>query len=167
VIASGFEFQDALIASPYAAVEGYPILLSGQDRLHGDTEEALDDLGVQESIVVGNPSEIGNEVLAELPVEEPVRVNNPNHYSNAVEVARYFDSPGQEMYIATGEVFADAISGGVLAAQEETGIMLVGDTVPSEISDYLLEEEIVNVKLFGGEAAISDDVAKDLADILD
>jgi len=167
VIASGLEFQDALIASPYAAVEGYPILLSRQGELHEDTEKALDALGAQKSLVVGNPLEIGDEVLAELPDEAPERINNTAHYSNAVEVARYFDTPADEMYVATGEVFADAISGGVLAARENSGILLVGDTVPGEISSYLIEKNMTNVKIFGGEAAVDNNVAKGLSEILD
>ena len=167
VIASGLEFQDALIASPYAAVEGYPILLSRQGELHEDTEKALDALGAQKSLVVGNPTEIGDEVLTELPGETPERINNTAHYSNAVEAAQYFDTPAEEMYVATGEVFADAISGGVLAARENSGILLVGDTVPGEISSYLIEKNITNVKIFGGEAAVDNNVAKGLSEILD
>lgn len=155
-VVNGLNFKDALIASPYAAVEGQPVLLTREDSIPGDTAEALENLGIERSLVVGNTDKVTDEVLGELPQGE--RLSNPGHYSNAVEAARYFEPEKEKLYVATGEAFADALAGGVLAAVNNRGIMLVDDSLSGEVSEYLEEEGVNEIVIFGGEAAVSRDV---------
>jgi len=163
ILASGRDFQDALIASPYAAVNGIPVLLSAPEELPGYTAEALEELQVRETIIVGDVEKISSTLMEDLP--HPERVSNPEHYSNSVEVARYFDTEPDRAYMATGNVFADAIAGGVLAAQNENGIFLTGDRIPEEIKEYFMEKETGEIVMFGGEKAISGEVEDSVASL--
>ena len=163
VIAYGNDFKDALIASPYAAVEGHPILLSGTDSVSEHTMNALETLDLNNTVVVGGPDKISDHVVNDLPLGERVHSDPAwDHYSNAVAAASYFEPASNKIYFATGEDFADAIAGGVLAAKENSGIMLVDDTVPIEVNDYLINKNISTVPFLGGPAAVSDKVKQEL-----
>jgi len=153
VVVSGRRFQDALVASPYAAAEGMPVLLSKPGEVPKPTRKALEKLGVQETVVVGHSGHIGEEVVDRLPDVE--RVGDPEHYSSAVETARYFDPSGEEFYIATGDDFADALAGGTMVASNEGRFLLAGDNLPSELKEHLNEEEAKKVTIFGGEEVIT------------
>jgi len=161
-LVKGTDFKDALVVSPYAAREGHPIVLTRQDQaveeVHpvlqraekvtavGDVEEAIEALGI-----------------------EAVHINNPDHYSNAIEfVEKHPDAAApQEVIVATGEEYPDALTGGVLAAQKNAGIKLVGDTVPAEFEEWMSKKELEGVGLLGGPAAVREDIENKLRTDID
>jgi len=158
----GVDFVDALIGSPYAAVEGKPVLLTREESIPEHTGKALEDLGVQRTTVVGDTDKVSDEVLNDLPDSERISVPD-GHYSSAVEAARHYEPTGESMYIATGMDFADALAGGVLAARDNGGIMLVGHFLPSEVENYLVEKAITEVTIFGGEQAVIQRIEDELS----
>jgi len=162
VVTSGVNFKDALIASPYAAAEGYPILLSYADEVPEPTKKAMDNLEIDEAILVGTREKLADEILEQLPVEEVNRISDAEHYSNAVPAAGYFEPGAEKMYVTTGEDFPDAIAGSALASRKKSGILLVGDDVPREVNHYLEEKDISDVRIFGGEKAVSPEIKDDL-----
>jgi putative cell wall-binding protein len=164
VIASGRNFPDALAVAPYAAAAGYPVLLVEPASVPTAVEHALKGLGVSETIVVGGTGVIGSSVLNKLP--RPRRISGADRYATAVALARHFSPQGDRYFIATGRDFADAITGGVLAAREGTGLLLVGSTVPSTVSKYLQEREAKSVCILGGTGAVSATIANALKNIL-
>ena len=70
------------------------------------------------------------------------------------------------MYIATGLSYADALSGAVLAAKNNSGILLVGNELPQEIADYLKGKGFSRVIIFGGTGAIPAELENALKDLL-
>ena len=161
VIAYGYNFPDALAVASFAAKQGFPILLTSRDELPASTGQALDVLGVKNTIIVGGTSVISNNVANQLPA--PTRVAGANRYETAIEIARHFNASADHFYVATGLGFADAIAGGVLAAKEDSGILLVGANVTSVVRSYLKEKNIKSLTIFGGPAAVSHDVEADLS----
>lgn len=155
VLAYGFNYPDALAAASYAAAGGFPILLTDRNTLPQDTFAALRSLGVSRVIVIGGPAAVSDRVLQDLPDPDPTRLGGADRYATAVEVARYFQGETRHQYMATGLRFPDAITGGVLAARENSGILLVSSRVPGEVIDFLNERNISRVTIFGGEEAVS------------
>lgn len=157
VIANGHSFPDALSAAPYAAVAGYPVLLVERDSIPAETSAAIHSLGISESVVIGGTSVVSNGVMLALPGSH--RIWGADRYATSVALARHFNPKGTEYFVATGRSFADAITGGVLAARQGTGLILTDTTLPSVVSSYLAECKANRVTILGGTGAVSAAVA--------
>src|SRR5699024_3012381 len=62
VLVNGYDFPDALSVASYAAREGMPILLTQDNKLPDATDEALKDLKVQKTIVIGGKKAISENI---------------------------------------------------------------------------------------------------------
>ncbi|GEM_PF-3504508 len=162
VIAVGTNFPDALAAASYAAIQERPILLTGSSTLSLITKGAIESMGIEDTFVVGGTSVISDGVLTELAqYGTAVRIAGSNRYSTAVEIAKYFDLSVDHYYIATGLNFPDAITGAVLAAKSGTGVLLVQGTldIPNlVVREFVLDQQIKSVTLFGGTSVISEGI---------
>ena len=161
VLAYGMNFPDGLAAASYAARNGWPILLTDIDRLPESSRIALEGKDV---VVAGGEAVIGQEVIDEL-WGGVTRISGPNRAATSVELARFFQPGADKMYIATGYDFADALTGAVLAAKEDSGFLLVSTVVSGTVEDYLRELD-PNLVILGGTGAVSRGVEERLASIL-
>lgn len=164
IIANGMKFPDALSIASAAAEVGLPILLTKVDNVPDATQEALNNLGVQETLVVGGPRVVSEELLGQLP--NAFRVSGEDRYETNVEVLELVGAQQEHMYVATGRDYADALTGAVLAAKQGTNILFVKNVVPEVAASYLEENEVEELTIFGGPNAVSDDVRQALEDIL-
>lgn len=154
-LAFGYDFPDALAASAYAAVNNFPILLTGKDGLPAATVTELNRLARLKSefkvVVVGGAAVIHDTVLAQLPRAE--RIEGANRYLTALELARRFNPAA--VYIATGLDFPDSLSGAVLAAHNKGGILLVSKSLNAEVGGFISALGVNPIVVFGGEEAVS------------
>ncbi|WP_377559013.1 carboxypeptidase regulatory-like domain-containing protein [Ornithinibacillus salinisoli] len=164
VITNGRNFPDALSIGSHAAEVGMPILLTKTDELPTATEEALANLGVAETLVVGGPDVISEELLTDLPQAE--RLAGENRYETNVAVHEHFGVGSRHLYVSTGRNYADALTGAVLAAKNDSAIILVGNKVPDGVSELIEGNDIQRLTIFGGEEAVSMDVASELEALL-
>ena len=158
VLASGRGYADALAAGSYAAINGYPILLTEKNSLPEATKKAIEDLGATKIIVVGGTGVIADSAIAGL--TGVTRVSGSNREATSVALAEHFNLQTNMYYLATGDGFADAITGAVLAAKEGTGILLVRSSLAAVTSDFFANAQVVNAVIFGGTGSVSDAVAK-------
>ncbi len=139
VIASGEAYADALAASPMAAREGWPILLTRATSLPGFTSTALSSLGATNTILVGGTPAVSG--LVESQLTNPNRLSGPTKYDTALAVADYAVAHGAgtggDLGVATGKNFPDALSGSVLMARRGGPLVLV-DTYTSTLDAWLL-----------------------------
>ncbi len=152
----GLSFPDGLAAASYAAVRGYPILLTRTERIPQSTIDIIEDLNIQNTIVVGGSSVISDAVMDELP--GATRVDGQNRYATAVQLAEYFQPQSNHLFITTGTNFPDGITGGVLAAKFNSAVLLVGYNTTDIVREYFKEKSINNITIFGSVAAVSDAV---------
>lgn len=164
VLVSGNDFPDALSVAAYAAKESLPILLTQSGSLPAATAQALQNLGVQETVVVGGASVVSNEVLTSVP--GATRISGSDRYATSVAAAEYFNPASTQAFIATGLNFADALSGAVLAAKNSSGIFLVGATVPQGLAEYFAEKGVAALMILGGPAGISSQLEESLKALL-
>lgn len=156
VVVYGNNFPDALAAAPFAAAKGMPILLSQVNVLPQETQAALQELGISKTIVAGGSGVISDAVFQQLP--QPSRIEGRNRYFTAVALADYFAPEGNRLYLATGRDFADAISGAVLAAKDNSALLLVGEIVSMPVSEFILDNTISEIMLLGGAKAVPDTI---------
>ena len=160
VIASGQSFADALSIASIAAQEGIPVLLSLSDRLPEATNAELEKLGVTETIIVGGENVISEDVASELPGAE--RIRGKDRYETNIALLEAFNVNPENVYVASGKDYADALTSGVLAAKEGAALTLVHDRIPASLAPYLEENEPGKISIFGGEAAVSSSIYEQL-----
>ena len=121
-IATGANFPDALSASPAAALVDAPVLLvNGAETAPTAAERAmLTSLGADRALIVGGEASVGAGLQAELAkTVATVRYAGDDRFevSGAVNDAAFDSADG--LYLASGAVFSDALSGGVAAGVDE------------------------------------------------
>jgi hypothetical protein len=154
---SGLGFPDALAAGPAAAVSNGAILLTAGTRQSDATAAYLSDIaGVRRIAIGGAAAEADRGATA---------VVGADRYATATEVARRFFPDRAVIGIATGDNFADGMTGGAFVAAAHAPLLLVRPTlVPASVLDYLHETAGVvdGVLVFGGTDAISSAVVDEL-----
>ncbi|MCM3742066.1 cell wall-binding repeat-containing protein [Oceanobacillus luteolus] len=163
-VVNGYDFPDALSAAPYAANQGIPILVSQTNKLPVATIKALDSLNVQESMVIGGASVVTESVKSKLP--QPTRISGKDRYETNILLAEHFNPNVESMYVATGTNFADSLAGATLAAKNNTGILLVHHRIPESVKNFITENGVQELTIFGGKAAVSEEIRKDLLKLL-
>ncbi|ART78079.1 hypothetical protein B4U37_19440 [Sutcliffiella horikoshii] len=156
IIANGSNFPDALSIAPYAAENGYPILLikGGSKTINAPTAELLTDRKISQTIIAGGPSAVSDAVMKALPKAE--RISGSDRYATSVEIIKELNLPTENIYTATGRSFADALTGSVLAAKKGTSILLVDDKKRSVVSELVSNRNISNFQVLGGRSAVND-----------
>jgi lactocepin len=164
VVVNGYNFPDALSVASYAGSEGLPILLTSPDKLLETTAAAITGLGATESLVIGGTAVISSEVFVDLP--NATRLSGKSRFTTNIAIAEYFNKDAEEIYVATGYQFADALTGAALAAKKDTGILLVGKGVPSEVEEHLNNHDVKKLKVLGGKEVVSDKLLQSLHNLL-
>ncbi|MBS3956951.1 MAG: cell wall-binding repeat-containing protein [Clostridiales bacterium] len=157
-VASGVAWPDALAASPAAAANGTPILLTRPDALPQTTRDALVGIGTERTMVIGGELAISRHVAAMLPA--PTRVAGRDRYETAREVAGWAKVEGilggTGLGIASGVNFVDAlVAGPFLAGRREP--LILGDRTDQAAAVWLQARDPSGLTLFGGPAALTID----------
>lgn len=164
VLARSDAFPDALSAAPLAASQDAPLLLSPPDRAPQAVLDEVRRLGARTAYLVGDTSALSAGVEADLRAAGVVdvrRLGGATRYDTAAEVAR--EIGGREVYVAWGEVFADAASVSALAAHQRRPILLTAqDRVPAATARALDDLRVSAVTVVGGLVAVSQEAADEL-----
>lgn len=184
VIASGENFPDALSVSPYAARRGYPILLSPSAKPNDIVLDRLREYAPSSLLIVGGTNAVSNDAADAYEVAAavvPWRLGGGNRYETASLVAQYSIGGGghtlERFALATGEAFADAMGGGLLAARVN-GVLLLTRPAPAsnlhEATRSTIElnafpprrDGVIDAYILGGPMAVSAESADSLAALL-
>jgi putative cell wall-binding protein len=169
VLARGDQFADALTGAALAGAVGGPVLLTTPEQLDAEVATALDELGVADVRVLGGTSAIADEVVAEIASADRTvtRIAGANRYATAAAVAGSMAAGeidgASAVIVASGEVFADALSVGAVAAWARVPILLTtASSLPTETADALRSLDADRVLVVGGTAAVSDAVVSEI-----
>lgn len=165
VVANGMDFPDAISVATHAAREGLPIVLTLPDRIPEATQELLEEYTINETIVIGGDLVVNDEIIAQLPSAN--RISGKDRYETNIKVNEYFGVVSKHLYVATGQDFADALTGAVLAAKTDSSIVLVHRIVPEVVANYLTSHGTKQISIFGGHVAVSDEIYEGLVRLLD
>lgn len=106
--------------------------------------------------IIGGEIAVSSTVANEL--NNVTRLAGNNRYETNVEVLNYFGVEANNLLIATGLDFVDALTGAVLAANQNTGVGLVRRDVNPDLIDYYNTQFFTNFTLLGGKVAVPDTV---------
>ncbi|SNC73326.1 Putative cell wall-binding protein [Kytococcus aerolatus] len=173
-IASGEGFADAMSGSAGAAAgvrstkglpsvngEDLPLLLTRSDRVPAATSETLAELGAKKVILIGGETAISPAVADELAAQGLTveRIGGATRYETSANVAMRFEPGVETVYLASGEGYADAVTGTALAGSQNTPVLLTDpDELRPETAAALEALQPQRVVVLGGPAAVSDAV---------
>lgn len=161
-LATGENFPDALTGGAVAGRSGAPILLTDGDELSDATAGALSVLAPESVVIFGGPAAVSDTVLDSVTaiVPDTTRIFGQDRYGTSAAIASVYEKDLDNVYLATGRDYPDALTGSALAGFEGVPVLLSDtDEVPESTRtalDYLSPQGIT---LLGGPAALSDDIA--------
>lgn len=160
VIASGENFADALTAGAYAAGEYYPILLVQKDVIDPSIAKVIKSYEINKTIIAGGKMSVSENVEKDLP-KDTQRIAGADRYETSAKIADQLFKT-QLAYVASGEVFADALVTSPVAASHKTPILLVSkDKASKEVKDYV-KKTIDYLIIVGGEKSVPNSVVLEL-----
>jgi putative cell wall-binding protein len=176
IVATSVDFPDALAGASLAGAADAPVLLVAYDRIPAATDEALDELGVENVYILGGTLAVSEDVEAQLRDRYDVaRLAGESRFGTAAAVAsetarlqggRVGTIAGlRTAFVANGRTFPDALAAGSLATTEDDAfpILLVeSDTYPAETERAIADLDVEQVVIVGGELAVDEHVERHL-----
>ncbi|QBI19237.1 hypothetical protein ER308_06570 [Egibacter rhizosphaerae] len=169
-------WADGLAGSAYGARHGCPVLLTDSDELSPEVREALEELGISRTIVLGGPSAVSDAVMNDLP--SPTRVAGQDRAGTARAVAeelwglQHAGDRGGGVLVAGGyapNAWKDALTSASVAAARDLPVVLSRpDRLPAATETYLgaIGGGAGESFVIGGTGALQDEVASRSAALL-
>ncbi|MCS5722693.1 cell wall-binding repeat-containing protein [Herbiconiux sp. CPCC 203407] len=158
-VATGTNFPDALSASAAAGSNGYPVVLVYGKAGTADaaTKALLTDLGVKKVKIAGGPASVSAGIATSLASVAPVtRLSGADRYQASIAINRDAFTAADDVFIATGLKFPDALAGAVLAASKDAPLYVVpAGCVPTGVIQDIGTFAPDRVTLLGGTASLS------------
>lgn len=165
IIINGDNFSDALCALPLAKKYNAPVLLTSRDNLGKEVLNEIVRLGAKHAFIIGGTGAVSDSIISQVNekgIKSVERIYGNNRYDTAVKIAEKMGVI-DKVVVVSGENFADALSIASTAANKGMPILLTNkDTLPDEVSSYLLNKNISASYVVGGSAVVSDDVKNKL-----
>ena len=165
VIASGEVYSDALYGVSYANTLDSPVILTKTNKLEKSSIEQLKKLNAKEVTIIGGTLTVTVSVekqLSELGIKHN-RIAGRNRYIGSTEVANAAYSEPENIVIASGEVFSDALVSAPLAQKLNAPILLVKAHSLEDITlNYLSSKKATkkNIYIQGGTSTVSKELVE-------
>jgi putative cell wall-binding protein len=158
-VATGLFFPDALAGGAAAAATGGPVLLVDKVAVPQPTADELDRLAPGRIVVLGGPGAVADSVLDALRRHtngSVTRLAGPDRYSTATAISAAVFTPGvDDVHIATGAGFADALAAGPAAGTQDSPVLLVAPgAVPAATAEELRRLKPKSITVLGGATAV-------------
>ena len=156
-VATGEDFPDALVGSAASGGNG-PILFVARDAIPTVTAAELRRLEPRRIVVLGGTGVVSASVEAKLGVyAKTTRQAGPDRYSTAAAVSVAHFKPGSAVaFVATGEDFPDALTGGPAAAKLGGPVLLTRkDKLAAATVAELKRLKPRRIVVLGGTGAVS------------
>ncbi len=154
---TGLNFPDALAAGPAASESQGAILLTAGGSQSAATASYLQAHARTRYAIGGQAASSDPGATA---------IAGADRYATALDVAQRFFPSAPSLGFATGEGFADALSGGPVAAARSGALLLTPScgALPGDVTTYLgnVKAMVGSAVLLGGAGAVGDDVLSQL-----
>lgn len=166
-VARGDIFADAVALGPLAYAGKAPVILVRPTEVPLIVGSFLRHGTFSSGLVAGGQAAVSPAVFRELGVRIPglARAGGDNRYSTAVAVAGWGVTNGLSSYsvvgVATGQDFADALTGGMaIGASRGVIFLTTPQTLPPASGNAIaaVTRDISTLQVFGGLAAVSPEV---------
>ena len=165
IIVSGYKWQDAVIAPPFDS----PVLLTRRHAVPQKTMDYLESFDAPWATIISTAaiSPAVDDQLADAGIDV-ARVEGTDQYLTSVALADYLAGGSQyrgtrSVIVASGQVFADALVAGQLSGRFRLPILLnPPHALHSKVREHLTSNDVKQVILMGGTAALSEDVEESI-----
>jgi len=162
IITTGANFPDALSAGPAAAMRGSPVILvdGSMSTLDTETRRLLLDLGVTHVYIAGGTGSVHPGIETALGsllggANNVVRLAGVDRYEVGVLLSQWFFSTSGQAFVATGQKFPDALTGGPLAAASGSPLFLSQpECLPRHVAAEIAEIDARALVLLGGPGSL-------------
>ena len=156
------DFPDAMTASVLSKLLKAPILLTDTNKLDSRVAAEIQRLGAKDVIVVGGNKSVSEAVkkeLAKFDKDTVERIYGRDRYETSAQVARRVVGITGKLghgVVASGQVFADALTVAPYASREGYPILLVrANNLPKSVKDAIRELAINKVTIAGGYTTVN------------
>ncbi|EGW39246.1 cell wall-binding repeat-containing protein [Desulfosporosinus sp. OT] len=155
-VTTGLDFPDALSIAPIAATNEMPIILVPPNDLTSTQKAFLSKSKIPTSYIVKGYNEISDQVVSQFPNYEFINGADP-YERNINLITRFVSSLDLDtVYLATGELFPDALTASALAQKGKNPLILLkGDTIPYSALAFIHSNIISQFNILGGYSVIS------------
>jgi len=173
----GDEFPDALSVAPHAYAEKIPILLVEPGGVPAATEEAVTFCYINDGHIIGGTGAVSALTATEIGMllgDAADRWSGVDRYATSATCAAHGVARGwldfDDLGVATGLAFPDALSGGAASGYYGSPLILTRPTSIDTASHNFLDprrHEFGGMTVFGGVGAVNEVVVTDLTAYLD
>ena len=156
VLVRADDFADALAGTPLAAHVDGPLLLSWPEEMDGAVLDEISRVLADDGVVhvLGGEGAIApavTDALADAGIDHQ-RVAGESRFETALQVAEMMEAP-EEVLIADGTDFPDALTAGTAAAARGAAVLLTAPDEPHDVTAEYLEGYDAQAWAVGGPAA--------------
>lgn len=164
IVATGFNYADALSVSPFAFGYKSPIFLCGSNGLSADAISYISGAGFKRAILVGGTAAVPERVKHQLTSAgissgSITRLAGATRYETSAKIMSYAVNAGMNVsnvYLATGKNFPDALAAGPVAGKLRAPLLLVDPGIEYAHTVLANYRGSVNVAtVVGGTSAVS------------
>lgn len=164
IVATGFNYADALSVSPFAFAYNSPIFLCGSNGLSADAISYISGAGFKRAILVGGTAAVPERVKHQLTSAgissgSITRLAGATRYETSAKIMSYAANAGMNVsnvYLATGKNFPDALAAGPVAGKLRAPLLLVDPGIEyahTVLANYRGRINVATV--VGGTSAVS------------
>lgn len=164
IVATGFNYADALSVSPFAFAYKSPIFLCGSNGLSADAISYISGAGFKRAILVGGTAAVSDRVKQQLTSAgissgSITRLAGATRYETSAKIMSYAVNAGMNVstvYLATGKNFPDALAAGPVAGKLRAPLLLVDPGIEyahTVLANYCGSVNVATV--VGGTSAVS------------
>lgn len=158
-VANGENFPDALSISPIAAQKSMPVILTPSNTLPDAVAKYIKSNKITKTYIIGENDVVSNTIANSFPNSE--RIWGSSKYDTNISVLTRFQNElnFNNIYIANGENFPDALAGSALASKNSSCVLLLGNNIEQSTKNFMLSNINSNCKpyILGGNAIIPDE----------
>lgn len=165
IIASGENYPDALSAAPLAKKYSCPIILTSKYSLSDDIISELKRLGAKEVFLLGGFGVLSNGIddqLSSINIKV-TRIAGIDRYETSAKIAESLGT-NDEIFIASGENFADALSSAPVASVKNIPILLSpSNSLNKSTADFINGKKIYKSYVVGDTVSLSENIFNSVA----
>ena len=160
IVATGANYPDALTGAYLAKVKNAPIILYKGQETMDFIKENLTPRG--RVYILGGTGAVPKSFESDLkdaPDINVTRLGGANRYETNLKILRAAGALGDELIVATGLNFPDALSA---SAAGKPILLVSGDTLRDDQKSFLRENIFTSITIVGGPGAVSSNMAGEL-----
>lgn len=141
ILANGDDFPDALSAASYAGIKLIPIVLTSK-TLPEAVLKHLEEVRPNHLIVIGGEGVIPSDSLTNNNINIETRLGGQDRYETNTKVVSFVDDTyeADDLFLASGITFPDAVAGTVLAAKYKAPLLLTEkEDIPPSVYSLMRE----------------------------